>query len=159
MKWLKWIAALVIVSGAFALGHHMAASDGAAKLATVQRDYSKERLTLATNAAEAESRARKADQDKALALNAIAEQHEQDKTHAQHDQDQLVADLRSGAVQLRDQWATCRATSEVLVAAGSSRPDAAARDREESVGRIIRAARDADDTIRALQAALTKERE
>lgn len=159
MNYVKWILAGFIAAGLFSLGHHVAANAAKAQLAQVQRDYANERLTLATNAAEAESRARKADQDKAVALAAIADQHEQDKTHAQHDQDQLVADLRSGAVQLRDQWATCRATSEVLVASGSSRPDAAARDREESVGRIIRAARDADDTIRALQATLTKERQ
>ncbi len=159
MNYVKWVLAGFIAAGLVSLGYHMAASAGKAQLAQVQRDYANERLTLATNAAEAESRARKADQDKAVALAAIAAQHEQDKTHAQHDQDQLVADLRTGAVRLRDQWATCRATSEVLVASGSLELDAAARDRESSAARVVRAARDADDTIRALQATLTKERQ
>lgn len=159
LKWGKWALVALMAVGLFGLGHHVAAADGDTKLAKAEAVYAKERLALATEAATAESSARLADQVKAKALSDIAEQHEKDKKHAQEDADRLVGDLRSGVVRLRDEWATCRATSQVLVAAGGSKPDAVPDDQAASAGRIVRAAQDADDTIRALQATLTKERQ
>lgn len=151
-------AQLIALAAFFGLGFWVAHSSGAAALAKAQSGWADERTGLATEAATAESNARLADQVKAKAISDIAAKHEQDKANAQKDQDHVVADLRSGVVRLRDRWATCRATSEVLVAASGPRPDAASQDQAESAGRIVRAAQDADDTIRALQAVVMADR-
>lgn len=104
---------------------------------------------------EAQVAARQAEQKKARELAAIAEQYERDKRAADEAQKKLVADLRAGSVRLQKRWAGCVSD----VAATAAERDAAARDREESAGRIVRAARDADDQIRALQGIVRKERE
>ena len=97
--------------------------------------------------ADAQIAARKAEAEKAQAIAAIADRYEQDKREADEAQKRLVADLRAGAVRLQDRWRGCVSD----VAATAAERDAAAADREASATRVVRAARDADDQIRALQ--------
>lgn len=91
-------------------------------------------------------------------LAAIAEAHEEDKRNAEAAYERDVADLRAGNVRLQNRWRGCVATSEAI-ASGAAEPDAAARDREESAARIVRAARDADDWIKRLQDVIRSDRE
>lgn len=98
--------------------------------------------------------AREAEHRHAVALAEIAEQYEQDKRAADEAQRKLVADLRAGTVRLQNRWRGCEATS----AATAGELDAAARDREASAGRIVRAARDADDWIKRLQEIVKQDR-
>ncbi|WP_052116153.1 hypothetical protein [Noviluteimonas dokdonensis] len=105
--------------------------------------------------ADAQIAARQAEARKAQELAAIADKYEQDKRAADEAQRKLVADLRAGSVRLQERWAGCVSD----VAATAAERDAAARDREESAARIVRAARDADDQIRALQEIVRKDRQ
>jgi hypothetical protein len=80
----------------------------------------------------------------------IQEQNERDKANAQAQYEKDVADLRSGVIRLRRKW-QCPATSVPGTPASPGEPDAAADDRAESAARVVRAAAEADATIRALQ--------
>lgn len=104
---------------------------------------------------EAQIAARQAEQRHAREMAVIAEKYEQDKRAADEAQRKLVTDLRAGTVRLQDRWAGCVSDASRTAA----ERDAAARDREESAARIVRAARDADDQIRALQDVVRKDRE
>ena len=97
--------------------------------------------------ADAQIAARKAEAEKAQAIAAIADKYEQDKRDADEAQKRLVGDLRAGAVKLQDRWRGCVSDA----AATAAERDAAAADRDASAARVVRAARDADDQIRALQ--------
>lgn len=97
--------------------------------------------------ADAEIAARKAEAEKAQAIAAIADRYEQDKREADEAQKRLVADLRAGNVRLQNRWRGCVSD----VAATAAERDAATADRDASAARVVRAARDADDQIRALQ--------
>lgn len=105
--------------------------------------------------ADATQAARKAEQQKAKELAAIADAYEKDKRDAEVAQRKLVDDLRAGNVRLQKRWAGCVSD----VAASAAELDAAARDREESAARIVRAARDADDQIKGLQDVVRADRE
>ncbi|MUV13576.1 hypothetical protein [Noviluteimonas gilva] len=96
---------------------------------------------------EAQARARDAEIRNVQNIARIADIYERDKRAADEAQRKLVADLRAGTVRLQKRWAGC--VSEA--GATAAERDAAARDREESVARVLRAARDADSQIRALQ--------
>ena len=97
--------------------------------------------------ADAQIAARKAEAEKAQAIAAIADKYEQDKRDADEAQKRLVGDLRAGAVKLQNRWRGCVSDA----AATAAERDAAADDRTESAGRIVRVAAEADATIRALQ--------
>lgn len=99
--------------------------------------------------------AREAEQRHANEIAAIADKYEQDKRAADEAQRKLVSDLRAGTVRLQKRWSGCVSGS----ASTAAELDAAARDREESAARAVRAARDADDQIRALQDVVRKDRD
>lgn len=151
LKWGKWTLIALMAAGLFGLGHHLAASAGDAKIAALKAAYAEQAKT----AADAElARERK----QAADFNAVAQQYEKDKADAKATSDRVVADLRSGALRLRDRWSTQVLAGQAAAAASAGKPDAAADDRAASAGRIVRAAADADAQIRALQATLTAER-
>lgn len=104
--------------------------------------------------ADAQIAARKAEAEKAQAIATIADKYEQDKRDADEAQKRLVGDLRAGAVKLQDRWRGCVSDA----AATAAERDAAAADRDASAARVVRAARDADDQIRALQAIVKADR-
>lgn len=157
---LKLIVAsqLIALGLAGAIGYGWAHSNGAAALAKAEKGWSEEREKLARASTEALNAQRVAEQRQAEAIHQAAESYEKGKADAEKASHDVVADLRSGALRLRDQWATCRATAEVLVASGGRQPNAAADDREASAGRIVRAAAQCDAQVVGLQAALIGER-
>jgi hypothetical protein len=104
--------------------------------------------------ADAQIAARKAEAEKAQAIATIADKYEQDKRDADEAQKRLVADLRAGNVRLQNRWRGCVSD----IAATAAERDAAAADRDASAARVVRAARDADDQIRALQAIVKADR-
>jgi hypothetical protein len=113
-------------------------------------------LDTAENLKKSEAyRAKEAAQAKALA-NAD-QKYQQDLAHAKADSDAVIAGLRAGNLRLRKAWACLPRAS--APAASSGQPDAGTDDRNESAGRIVRAADDADAQIRGLQAVLNAERE
>ncbi|SDQ42442.1 hypothetical protein [Pseudoxanthomonas sp. CF125] len=126
-------------------------------------DYRTKVMASTAKAAELATRAselvRKAEQAHGVAIAAVAEQYEQDKKTNDRKQADLVASLRAGNVRLHQRWQAALATSELSSAVKSaSEPDAAARDREESAGRIVRAADEADAQIRGLQEVIRADR-
>ena len=96
---------------------------------------------------DAQIQARKAEQEKAQAIAAIADQYEQDKANAQKAADRTIADLRAGNLRLQNRWRGCVPGTP----ASPGEPDAAAADREQGAADIVRAAAEADAQIRALQ--------
>ena len=96
---------------------------------------------------------------KAEALTAIAEQYEQDKATNDRKQSDLVASLRAGNERLHQRWQAALATGDLSrTVASAAESDAAARDREESAARAVRAAADADAQIRGLQEVIRADR-
>jgi len=155
----KLIAIVVAAALLFGAGFGVAKLMGDRNLAVLQSAWDKERAQLASDRADAITAQRSAEQKQADAIRQAATNYEKGKADAEQAANQTVADLRSGAVRLRDEWATCRATSAVVSSAASGRqPDAGANDREASAGRIVRAAAQCDAQVIGLQAALTGER-
>jgi hypothetical protein len=97
--------------------------------------------------ADAEIAARKAEAEKAQAIATIAGKYEQDKREADEAQKRLVDGLRAGAVRLQNRWRGCVSGTP----SSPGEPDAAADDREQGAADLVRAAAEADATIRALQ--------
>ena len=96
---------------------------------------------------------------KARALADIGTQHEEDRREAETVPAAVAADLRAGNLRLQQRWAGCETQRLSDSAAAASELDAAARDREESAGRIVRAAAQCDAQVRGLQELLILERE
>jgi len=91
----------------------------------------------------------KAQDDKlAAAYDKIAQEYERGKKDAQAVADTVVADLRTEQLRLRQRW-TCPKLPKAQASTGE--PDAAKRDREESTGRIVRAAAECDQQVTKLQ--------
>lgn len=91
--------------------------------------------------------AEKEAQDRAVFAQ-IAAQHIEDIENAKAKADRIAADLRAGNIKLRNHWRSCPAPQ---AAASPQGIDESARLREESAGRIIGNAAEADIWIRALQ--------
>lgn len=96
----------------------------------------------------AAEKAREAERKWATAYLEIGEQYEQDKSDAQAKHDATVAAIRAGHERLRKHW-RCPVPN---APAGAGEPDAAADDRAEGAGRIVRAAAECDAQVRGLQA-------
>ncbi|MDO4709051.1 MAG: endopeptidase [Pseudomonadota bacterium] len=95
----------------------------------------------------------------ALALEVVAQRYETEKQDAEQRAEKLAADLRTGAVRLRERWQGCPASPSVpTVAATTGEPDAGVTDRAESAARIVRAAAECDAQVRGLQAVIRADR-
>ena len=92
------------------------------------------------------------------ASNAAAEAFEEGKQNAAKTSKTVVDDLRAGQLRLQQRWDKCEAARVSDAATAAAQLDAAARDREESVGRIVRAAAECDAQVRALQQLIISER-
>jgi len=142
-----WAAAVI---AAMSYAHHKGAQ-------SVQWKFDAHLALDAQAAQKASEDARKREQQDAANSAKVAEAYEQGKRDAEDAGKRAAADVLSGNRKLRKQWAGCeKRLSEA--AAGSGEPDAEAADRAESVGRIIRAAREADEQIKGLQRILESER-
>lgn len=104
-------------------------------------------------------RVRQLEQDLAAAQAGVSEAYERGKKDAEVTAAAVTADLRAGNLRLQQRWAGCETQRLSDAAALASEPDAAAGDREESAGRIVRAAAQCDAQVRGLQELLILERE
>ncbi|SON93567.1 hypothetical protein [Xanthomonas citri] len=120
---------------------------------------SEQKAGAAIGALAGEQAARAAEHKQAESLADIGAKHEEDRQAAQAVPDAVVADLRNGALKLRDGWASCETQRLAETAAGTRERDAAAERREEFAGAVVRVGRDADDQLRACQAVVRADRE
>ncbi|OBU70443.1 hypothetical protein A9K58_00385 [Stenotrophomonas maltophilia] len=102
---------------------------------------------------------RATEQSKALQLATIGAKHEEDRTAAATVPAAVVADLRAGRIQLRDDLATCSTSLLSQAVAGAVERDAHAELRAEVAGAAVQIGRDADDHVRACQAVIRADRE
>ncbi len=102
---------------------------------------------------------RATEQSKALQLAAIGAKHEEDRTAAATVPAAVVADLRAGRLQLRDDLATCSTSLLSQAVAGAVERDAHAELRAEVAGAAVQIGRDADDHVRASQAVIRADRD
>ena len=89
----------------------------------------------------------------------VSNAYEKGKKDAEATGAAVAADLRAGNLRLQQRWAGCETQRLSDAAAVAGELDAAARDREESAGRIVRAAAQCDAQVRGLQELLILERE
>lgn len=109
-------------------------------------------------ALQVEQAARAAEQNQANAMAAIGDAHEQDREAAKAVPDAVVADLRSGVLQLRNDLATCSTDLLSRSVTGAIERDAHAQLRSEVAGAVVQVGRDADDHVGACQAVVLAER-
>ncbi|NIJ89438.1 hypothetical protein FHR49_002239 [Xanthomonas campestris] len=146
------IVATLVWSGAM-IGVGWAWRGDRAEVAT-----SEQRAGAALGALAGEQAARAIEQQQAETLSSIGEKHEQDRETAKAVPDAVVADLRSGALKLRDGWASCETQRLAEAAAGTRERDAATQRREEFAGAVVRVGVDSDDQLRACQAVILADR-
>jgi hypothetical protein len=104
------------------------------------------------------NKARVTEHTQADTMSTIGAKHEEDRAAAPAVADAVVADLRSGALRLRNDLAACHTDLLSQTAAGTLERDAATQRREEFAGRVVRIGRDADDQLRACQAVIQADR-
>ncbi|WP_164170824.1 lysis system i-spanin subunit Rz [Stenotrophomonas maltophilia] len=92
-------------------------------------------------------------------LATIGAKHEEDRTAAATVPAAVVADLRAGRLQLRDDLATCSTSLLSQAVAGAVERDAHAELRAEVAGAAVQIGRDADDHVRASQAVIAADRQ
>lgn len=126
--------------------------------AVVRADAERARAEASEAELQAVSKARDQEREAAKRANAIAAQYEQDKLNAESAAKRTADDLRAGNLRLRQQWEGCKAGGVHQANGSAGQPDAAADDRAESAGRIVRAAEEADAQIRGLQEFIRSER-
>lgn len=103
--------------------------------------------------------ARATEHAQAEALAAIGAKHEEDRTAAAAVPAAVVAGVRDGSLQLRDDLATCNTARLSEAVAGTVERDQAAQLRAEVAGALVQIGRDADDHVRACQAVIRADRE
>ncbi|WP_414486325.1 hypothetical protein [Stenotrophomonas maltophilia] len=91
-------------------------------------------------------------------LATIGAKHEEDRAAAEAVPAAVVADLRAGRLQLRDDLATCSTSLLSQAVAGTVERDAHAELRAEVAGAAVQIGRDADDHVRASQAVIAADR-
>ena len=150
------LAAVLLAGGAGVAGYSKGKADAerVAKLAMDEhlvKDREAERV-----ATEAASRHK---DELTAAQNAVSAAYEKGKNDAEAAAKRTIADLRNGTVVMRERWTACKASADLPAAtAGSSEPDAAAADREQSAVRIVQAAAQCDAQVKGLQELLRLER-
>lgn len=102
---------------------------------------------------------RASEQSKALQLADIGAKHEEDRTAAATVPAAVVAGVRDGSLQLRDDLATCNTARLSEAVAGAVERDAHAQLRAEVAGALVQIGRDADDHVRACHAVIAADRQ
>lgn len=98
--------------------------------------------------------ARAIEHSQADTMAGIGAKHEEDRAAAQAVPAAVVAGVRDGSLQLRDDLATCETSRLSQAVAGAVERDAHAQLRAEVAGAIVQIGRDADDHVLACQAAV-----
>lgn len=102
--------------------------------------------------------ARTTEHAQAETLATIGAKHEEDRTAAAAVPAAVVAGVRDGSLQLRDDLATCNTARLSQAVAGTIERDQAAQLRAEVAGALVQIGRDADDHVRACQAVIRADR-
>lgn len=137
---------LLLVAIAAALLYRGNALDAQARDATTQQ-----RVTTLESQLEDERSARDTEHTQAKAMAQIGDEHEDDREASASIPAAVVADLRAGNLQLRDDLATCHTARLSQAVTGAIERDASAQLRAEVVGDLVRVGRDADNHVRACQ--------
>ncbi|HHV7321750.1 MULTISPECIES: hypothetical protein [Stenotrophomonas] len=117
------------------------------------------RAAGASAVADQVNQTRATEQSKALQLADIGAKHEEDRTAAATVPAAVVAGVRDGTLQLRDDLATCNTARLSQAVAGTIERHQAAQLREEVAGALVQIGRDADDHVRACQAVIAADRQ
>jgi len=147
------VAAFVLWSGAMVGVGWAWRSDRAEGREATQRAAGAEAAAAQVN------QTRAAEHAQAEALAAIGAKHEEDRAAAETVPAAVVADLRAGRLQLRDDLATCNTARLSEAVAGAVERDQAAQLRAEVAGALVQIGRDADDHVRACQAVIAADRQ
>lgn len=118
-----------------------------------------QRATGAEAAAAQVNQTRATEHAQAETLATIGAKHEEDRTAAATVPAAVVADLRAGRLQLRDDLATCSTNLLSQAVAGAVERDAHAELRAEVAGAAVQIGRDADDHVRASQEVIVADRQ
>lgn len=118
------------------------------------------RQQASTSSAQAQqiNQTRAIEHAQAETLATIGAKHEEDRAAAEAVPAAVVADLRAGRLQLRDDLATCSTSLLSQAVAGTVERDAHAELRAEVAGAAVQIGRDADDHVRASQAVIAADR-
>lgn len=131
----------------------------AGKLADMALQAEKDKAARAAAQVVASESARQQEQDKAQAANEVAAAYERGKQDAESTAEGIVAGLRAGTERLRREWRGCEAGRVSATPGASSEPDAAADDRNEGAGDLVRAAAQCDAQVIGLQDFIRSERQ
>lgn len=157
--WIKILCLVVAGAIGFGGGYYVAHLIGARDLATATSAWDTERAKLASATSDAVTAQRAAEQNQAAAINQAAANYAQGKADAEQNAKQAIADLDAGTRRLRDQWATCKATTAVLPSTASgSKPDGEDGLREDGIRRVLSAVGQCQAQRDGLQQALMGER-
>lgn len=157
--WVKILCLVVAGALGFGGGYYVAHLIGARDLSTATSDWDTERAKLANQTADAVTAQRAAEQNQADAISAAAANYAQGKADAEQNAKQVIADLDAGTRRLRDQWATCKATTAVVSSAASgSKPDGEDGLREDGIRSVLSAVGQCQAQRDGLQQALIGER-
>lgn len=140
-------ALLLLVSGA-TVSYLCGDAAGAAR---VQATFNRHLAADTKAELEARDKADKVEKALADASETAGASYERGKRDAETEQALVVAGLRAGTTRLQRQWAGCETQRLSDATASSALADAAARNREESAGRIVRAAAACDAQVTGLQ--------
>ena len=137
---------LLLVAIAAALLYRGNALDAQARDATAQQ-----RVTTLQSQLDSERSARDTEHTQAKEMAQIGDEHEDDREASASIPAAVVADLRAGNLQLRDDLATCHTARLSQAVSGAVERDASAQLRTEVAGDLVRVGRDADNHVRACQ--------
>jgi len=158
LRYWKPLAVLALLWGVWLWGDHHGQAVVQAKFNTHLLADAKQDAEDAKDLLAVVQKVRAQEQALVQAAQAAADAYEKGKRDAEAAGKRVADELRAGTLKLRDRWAGCQADRVSDAAEAQRITDDAARDREESAGRIVRAAADADAQIRALQDFIRAER-
>jgi len=119
---------------------------------------SKKETAQATAVVDQVNQTRATEHTQAATMATIGAKHEEDRAAAPAVADAVVAGVRDGTLQLRNDLATCHTDVLSQAVAGTIERDASAQLRAEVAADLVRIGRDADDQVRALQAVVAADR-
>lgn len=114
----------------------------------------KQKASSSVAVVEQVNQSRATEQQQAETMATIGAKHEKDRAAAQVVPAAVVAGVRDGSLQLRDDLATCETSRLSQAVAGAVKRDAHAQLRAEVAGAIVQIGRDADNHVLACQAAV-----
>jgi len=141
------LSVLALAVGAFTCGW-------SAHRYSVERERARHDAATAQALADAVRNARAIEQGLSARMALIGAEHEQEQRAADAVEASVLADVRTGAVELRRAWGHCESARVSGVAAATAERDAARSERDALAAAVVRVGRDADDQLAACQAVI-----